>query len=107
MSPEYGLLTLRDCNRIGLRGYSHGLIGGSAAKISNDLLVFTGDVNQYTYVNEIRDFCANYGVDLLSLSSEPMYDYGGILPITELIPKGDTNSVDVTDIFEKPPQELA
>ena len=85
----YDVLTVKDCDRIGLKGYSHGLIGGCAAKLSDKLIGFTGDLNQYTYGDDIRDFCANYNIDAFSLSSKPMYDYGGILPITENIPKAD------------------
>ncbi len=80
----FDVLTLRDCDTVGLRGYSHGLIGGCAGKLSNDLIGFTGNLNLYTYGDDIRDFCMNYKVDVISLSSEPMYDYGGILPITEV-----------------------
>jgi len=85
----FDVLTVKDSDEIGLRGYSHGLIGGCAAMLAPDLLGFTGDLNKYKYGDDIRDFCANHGVDAFSLTSEPMYDYGGILPITELVPKAE------------------
>ena len=81
---NYDVLTLDDCPDIGLRGYRHGLIGGCYVKLSKDLIGFTGNLNKYRYGNDIRDFCANYGIDAMSLSNEPLYDYGGILPIAEL-----------------------
>ncbi len=93
----FDVLTVGDCHNIGLRGYSYGLIGGCAAKLSNDMIAFTGDINKYTYGDEVRDFCGNYGIDVFSLSSEPMYDYGGILPITEIIPKDEISSSQVID----------
>lgn len=80
----FDVLTLQDSDTIGLRGYSHGLIGGCAGKLSNDLIGFTGNLNLYEYADDVRDFCKNHKVDVISLSSEPMYDYGGILPITEV-----------------------
>lgn len=88
-SNGFDVLTVADSDDIGLRGYSHGLIGGCSGLLSGDLLGFTGDLNKYKYGDDIRDFCANHGVDAFSLSSKPMYDYGGILPITELIPKNE------------------
>lgn len=94
----YDVLTIGDDSAIGLNGYSHGLIGGCAAKISEDTLAFTGDLNRFKYGNDIRDFCANHNVDCFSLTSKLMYDYGGILPITELT--YDENE-DVSKDFEK------
>ena len=69
-----------------LSNMSHGLLGGCAAKLSKDLLVFTGNLHTFKYCDEIVDFCKNHGVDTLSLTNRHMYDYGGILPISELVP---------------------
>ncbi len=80
----FDALYLKDSDTIGLNGYSHGLIGGCSVKLAGNLLGFTGDLNKYKYGNDIRDFCANHNVDAISLSSNQMYDYGGILPLTEL-----------------------
>lgn len=81
----FDVLTVDDSDDIGLRGYSHGLIGGCAAMLSKDLLAFTGNLNRYKYGDDIREFCANHHVDAYSLTSAGMYDYGGILPITEMV----------------------
>ena len=89
-------MRVHDGPDIYLNGYSHGLIGGCAGKISENTLVFTGDLNQYKYGDDIRDFCRNHHVDALSLSSKPLYDYGGILPITEYT---DSEEEDVSDVF--------
>lgn len=88
----YDVLTVEDCEDIGLRGFSHGLIGGCAGMLSENLLGFTGDLNKYKYGNDIRNFCANHHVDAFSLTCRPMYDYGGILPITEWIPEGEEDT---------------
>ncbi len=85
----FDVLTLNDTDEIGLRGFSHGLIGGCSVSISKTMLGFTGDLNKYRYGNDIRDFCSNYGVDAISLSNESLYDYGGVLPISEMIPYGE------------------
>lgn len=71
-----------DCIR--LNGYSNGFIGGCAGKVSKDLIVFTGNIELHKDYANIRDFCRNYGVEIYSLSTEPLYDYGGLLPISEV-----------------------
>lgn len=68
---------------IRLNGYKNGFIGGCAGKISDNLLVFTGDIENHTDFNNIKDFCLNQGVEIHSLSNDPLYDYGGLLPVTE------------------------
>ncbi len=83
----YNVLTVGGSADIRLNGYSSGMIGGCAAKLAPDLLVFTGDINKYEHGESVRDFCADVGVDVFSLSSRPLYDYGGILPITEIVPE--------------------
>lgn len=72
---------IADNQGIGLNGFSCGFIGGCAGKISKNEIVFTGDINKYKYASEIKSFCANYGVNCISLSDKPLYDYGGVLPI--------------------------
>ncbi len=94
----FDVLTLPNCDDIGLRGFNHGLIGGCAGKISDDTIVFTGNLNLYKYGDDIYDFCANHRVYCLSLSNDPLYDYGGILPITEFTTDDDE---DVSVLFDE------
>lgn len=83
---SFNVLYLDDDDDIKLNGFSHGLIGGCAVKLDKDLLAFTGDIQGYKFGDRIVDYCKERGVDVFSLSSQPLYDYGGILPITELVP---------------------
>ena len=92
----FDVLTIEDSCEIGLRGYSHGLIGGCAGKISNDTIAFTGNLERYKFGKDIISFCDNHGVDCISLTDRPMYDYGGILPITEYIKDDDDDSDDIS-----------
>ena len=85
-SMEMNVLAIPDDEEIRMSNKSHGLIGGCAAKLDKFLLAFTGDVQSYKYGDEIIDFCNEQHVEVISLTSEKMYDYGGILPITELVP---------------------
>jgi len=66
-----------------LNGFTNGFIGGCAGKVSENLLVFTGSIEKHNDYKNIRDFCKNHGIELYSLSNDPLYDYGGLLPITE------------------------
>lgn len=85
-SMGVNVLAIPDDEGILLTNKSHGLIGGCAAKLDKDLLAFTGDVQAYAHGDEIIDFCNQQNVQVMSLTSDKMYDYGGILPITELVP---------------------
>lgn len=68
---------------IGLSGYDYGFIGGCCGMISRDMLAFSGEIRQHPDYDIISAFAKNYGVRLLSLSKEPLYDIGGILPLKE------------------------
>ncbi|PKM60959.1 MAG: hypothetical protein CVU97_07535 [Firmicutes bacterium HGW-Firmicutes-21] len=70
-------------NGIALNGFSCGFIGGCAGKIAYNQLVFTGNIKEHTDYNSIKSFCGNHGIDIYSLSKQPLYDYGGLLPVTE------------------------
>ena len=68
---------------IELDGYKYGFIGGCCGFVSQKTLAFSGNIRLHPDYKSIRAFSANYGIDLLSLSEEPLYDIGGILPIKE------------------------
>jgi len=68
---------------IGLNGFKNGFIGGCAGKASKDLLLFTGNIKLHNDYENIKAFCRNYDVDIYSLSNRRLYDYGGLLPVTE------------------------
>ncbi len=78
------VLKIPDNEGVNLNGFPSGLIGGCAALISKDILAFTGNLNTYKYGADIIDFCKDFGVDAFSLTNADMYDYGGILPISEI-----------------------
>lgn len=78
------VLLLPDCEGIGLNGFGNGLIGGCATLLGKDILAFTGNLNTYKFGGNIVDFCKDFGVDAMSLTNDDMYDYGGILPVSEI-----------------------
>ncbi len=73
------LLTNND--GIMLDGYDCGFIGGCSGKVSEKLLVFTGDIKKHKDHENIKSFCANHQIDIYSLGNNFLYDHGGILPI--------------------------
>lgn len=65
---------------ITLSEYSCGFIGGTCG-VLDDLIVFTGNVEKHIDGALIIDFAERLGYKVKSLSNEPLYDYGGILPL--------------------------
>lgn len=70
-------------NSIRLDGYDNGFIGGCCGKISEDKLVFFGDVNTHPDADKIISFCKNHGVECISLTQGNLKDYGSLIPIIE------------------------
>ena len=68
-----GNITL--CSRYG------GFIGGACFAADSKTLVFMGDITLHPDYINIKSFCRNHSVELLSLSSEPLCDVGGVVVI--------------------------
>ncbi len=69
--------------QIELKGYNYGFIGGATGKIKYDELAFYGNLKELNCSDRIISFCRNHGVYCYSLSKQPLYDYGSLLPIIE------------------------
>lgn len=67
-----------------LEGYPFGFIGGACGKISDKVLAFTGCIEDHPDYHKICAFLKSRGVAAVSLSDDPLTDYGGILPIAEI-----------------------
>lgn len=74
-----------DCSAIRLEGYDHGFVGGSAFKISSDVLCFTGGLDAFEEheKNKILTFCKEKQIEPLFLSDLPLFDIGGAIPLLE------------------------
>lgn len=66
-----------------LNGFSNGFIGGCTGKPDKNLLAFTGNIKEHTDYENIKSFCRNIGIEIISLSNKQLYDYGGILPVIQ------------------------
>lgn len=64
-----------------LPGYDYGFIGGCCGLVENDLIVFNGKIENHPDYDKINEFCKHYGVRILSLSDEELYDIGTIYRI--------------------------
>lgn len=62
---------------ITLKGYNTGFIGGASITLSKRLTAFLGRIEDHPDYEIISDFAKHQGVTLLSLSNEPLTDYGG------------------------------
>lgn len=62
---------------IRLDGYDYGFIGG-ASGVLEDTVYFTGDISTHPDTERIAEFCKAHEKKIISLSSEPLNDVGGI-----------------------------
>lgn len=70
------VLTVRP-GHVALDGYDCGFIGGASGS-DDDNVYFCGDVLRHPDGEAICDFCRSNGKNAISLSGEPLYDYGSI-----------------------------
>ncbi len=79
---ENGLsVLLLNTNSVKLNGYKNGFIGGATGTIiseNKNTIMFCGDITVHPEYNLIAEFVYNNGADIISLSDEPLYDYGSI-----------------------------
>ena len=61
-----------------LEGYDRGFIGG-ASGADEENVYFCGSVDLHPDGERIKDFCNKHGKTAVSLSDEPMYDYGTLI----------------------------
>ena len=66
---------------IGLNGFSCGFIGGASAMLNDNIAVFFGDLRLHPDCSRIKSFLSELQIDAVSLSGEPLYDYGGLLHV--------------------------
>ena len=60
---------------IELPGYDTGFIGG-ASGVTDDFVVFCGNIDTHPDASKIKIFCKKHGKDTISLSDEPLFDLG-------------------------------
>ncbi len=78
------VLTIRP-GHIRLDGYAYGFIGGCCGLLSPNLLAFSGNLACHPDNEAIQAFTNLHNVDIISLSQEPLYDIGAIIPLRNYI----------------------
>lgn len=66
-----------------LNGFSCGFIGGCTGVLGGKILSVLGDAKLLKDYDKINCFCKNIGYNIISLSNDAPYDFGGLLPIAE------------------------
>lgn len=61
----------------------HGFIGGACFKAEKNTLAFLGDIRKHPDFENIKSFCLNYRVNILSLMDGNLLDVGGVVPLKE------------------------
>ena len=67
-------------NGVRLDGYDCGFIGG-ASGADNENVYFCGNIDLHPDGEKIKAFCEKHGKEAVSLSDEPIYDYGTLMII--------------------------
>lgn len=62
---------------IRLDGYDYGFIGGASLKLADNTVAFFGNIKYHQSFDLISDFLEKYKIRSISLSDEPLIDFGG------------------------------
>ncbi|MBQ8504096.1 MAG: hypothetical protein IJ491_07455 [Clostridia bacterium] len=68
---------------ISLPGHEYGFIGGASGKISENEVVFFGNIRNHRDFEKINSFLAKHGCDFVCTDDGCLRDIGGIIPIVE------------------------
>lgn len=64
-----------------LDGFEYGFFGGATGLVADNMLAVNGNIERHTDAKRIVDFCANYGVNVISLNNGYIYDIGSIISV--------------------------
>ncbi len=62
-----------------LEGHEYGFIGGASAKISENEILFFGNVKAHCDYEKIKDFLGKEGVKIIAFNELPLTDFGGMV----------------------------
>ncbi|OPJ59053.1 DUF6873 family GME fold protein [Clostridium oryzae] len=66
---------------ITLKGLDYGFIGGASGILDDGSVAFFGNINRYTYANDVKDFLKKYNMDIYCLYDGPLIDRGTLFCI--------------------------
>jgi len=68
-------------NKIKLKNFEHGFIGGATGLLNENTLVVNGNIELHTNYKEIIEYCNKYSIDVISLNNEEIVDIGSIITL--------------------------
>ncbi len=68
---------------VSLDGHPYGFIGGASGKITEDTVIFFGDVENHRDFEKIRAFLSSHGCFYECTDKEALRDIGGMIPLCE------------------------
>lgn len=84
LENDIGSLLIRKGD-ISLKGHEYGFIGGTSGKISENEVVFFGDIKKHRDYESIADFLSKNNCTYVCSDNGELRDIGGIIPIIEEI----------------------
>ncbi len=66
-------------HKIGIEVYDTGFIGGASVTLDEKTLGFFGNIEEYPSFAELKSFFSTVGVEIVSLSKKPLFDFGGAI----------------------------
>lgn len=69
---------LLSASHVRLDGYSEGFIGGASGD-DGEHIFFCGNIDAHPEGDKINEFCEAHGRRAVSLSEDPLYDYGSLI----------------------------
>lgn len=68
---------------VSLDGHPYGFIGGASGKITEDTVIFFGDVENHRDFEKIKAFLSSHGCFYECTDKEALRDIGGMIPLCE------------------------
>ena len=68
-------------HKIGIEVYDTGFIGGASMTVNENTLGFFGKIEDYPSYEDLKAFFSTFGVEIVSLSENPLFDYGGAVTV--------------------------
>ncbi len=75
---EIEVLLVND-DKVKLRGFEHGFIGGATGLLKKDLLAVNGNINLHSDADKILNFLQNQKIQVISLNDGEITDIGSIV----------------------------
>ncbi len=80
LQNNFDVLLVND-DDILLPGFDHGFLGGASFMLSPSCLAVNGNIQTHSDSEKIKEFCSQYGVEIISLANNKIMDIGSVITI--------------------------